>query len=172
MTSKMTRREFVKAGAAVSVVTTASPTLIVQSGVRPLVISAPNGNFYKNGGTQTCVETPFELLHEVRIAQFDFCGKAGGGRCRSRDRRSGGSRRFGGDSFIARPLLAGACHQGKDQWEHQKLEHQPFLSPSLLFSEVTRSAVVNSGMSRALGGNSHLTVALLVAQESFGSGVS
>ena len=61
MTSKMTRREFVKAGAVASVAT-ASPTLIAQSAVRPLVISAANGNYYKNGGTRTCVETAFQRI--------------------------------------------------------------------------------------------------------------
>jgi N4-(beta-N-acetylglucosaminyl)-L-asparaginase len=38
------------------------PTMIVQSGVRPVVISSANGHHFKNGGTSTCVETAFERM--------------------------------------------------------------------------------------------------------------
>jgi N4-(beta-N-acetylglucosaminyl)-L-asparaginase len=38
------------------------PEIIVQSGLRPLVVSSANGHQFKNGGTKTCVETAFERI--------------------------------------------------------------------------------------------------------------
>ena len=30
--------------------------------MKPLLISSPNGHFYKNGGSATCLETAFSLM--------------------------------------------------------------------------------------------------------------
>ena len=67
---KMTRRDFVistavaGATAAAKPATSfgAAPTMLTQSSVKPLVIASGNGNRYKNGGSQTCVERAFELM--------------------------------------------------------------------------------------------------------------
>lgn len=67
---KMTRRDFVlstaAAGAAAAVkpgtAFGSAPTMLIQSGVKPVVIASGNGNRYKNGGTQTCVARAFELM--------------------------------------------------------------------------------------------------------------
>jgi N4-(beta-N-acetylglucosaminyl)-L-asparaginase len=65
----VSRRDFVRTGALVSVATgtTARPlfgqTPAVRHGsVRPVVIASGNGNRFKNGGTTTCVEEAFRLL--------------------------------------------------------------------------------------------------------------
>jgi N4-(beta-N-acetylglucosaminyl)-L-asparaginase len=67
--TKLNRREFVQAGAAIGVaaaVRTAAyaqaPSVITRSGVKPLVVSSANGNQFKNGGAQTCVETAFAMI--------------------------------------------------------------------------------------------------------------
>src|SRR5437660_4573927 len=39
-----------------------APTVVVREDVKPVVISSSNGNQFKNGGTQTCVEKAFQLL--------------------------------------------------------------------------------------------------------------
>jgi len=36
--------------------------MITPSGIKPVVISASNGNRFKNGGTKTCVETAFGMI--------------------------------------------------------------------------------------------------------------
>ncbi len=54
------RREFVGAGAAVTAFR--APTMLIPRTAKPLVISAPNGNYYKNGGRATCLETAFSLM--------------------------------------------------------------------------------------------------------------
>jgi len=67
------RREFVKTtttGAAIAatipVVQAAdgkpAPTIITSKGSRPIIIASANGNFHKNGGNKTCVETAFALM--------------------------------------------------------------------------------------------------------------
>jgi N4-(beta-N-acetylglucosaminyl)-L-asparaginase len=40
----------------------ASPTMLIPSGIQPVVISSANGNHFKNGGTRTCVEHAFALM--------------------------------------------------------------------------------------------------------------
>jgi N4-(beta-N-acetylglucosaminyl)-L-asparaginase len=68
MNRRITRRQFVSAGAAAGVAAAAPGTLFGQApavrsgGVKPLVIASANGHRYKNGGTQTCVEKAFSMI--------------------------------------------------------------------------------------------------------------
>ena len=69
MSPKLNRREFVKAGTVAGLAAAApvtafakGPTMIVQSGSRPVVVASGNGQQYKNGGDKTCVETAFERM--------------------------------------------------------------------------------------------------------------
>jgi N4-(beta-N-acetylglucosaminyl)-L-asparaginase len=69
MGKKLSRREFVKTGAAVAGLAAASktalgaaPALLIQKGVKPVVIASGNGNTFKNGGTETCVAHAFRLI--------------------------------------------------------------------------------------------------------------
>ncbi len=68
MSNRINRRDFVKTGAAVAAAAAAPVTLfgqapaVVTRGVKPLVISAANGNRYKNGGPVTCVEKAFQMI--------------------------------------------------------------------------------------------------------------
>jgi len=39
-----------------------SPTLLIQSSIKPVVIASGNGNRYKNGGPVTCVEKAFQMM--------------------------------------------------------------------------------------------------------------
>jgi N4-(beta-N-acetylglucosaminyl)-L-asparaginase len=67
VTTKINRREFLISSAVVasSAVTSAqSPTVISKSSVSPVVIASVNGNFFKNGGTVTCVEKAFNMITE------------------------------------------------------------------------------------------------------------
>jgi N4-(beta-N-acetylglucosaminyl)-L-asparaginase len=71
MGKKLSRREFVKTGAAAGLAAAStrtalasSPTLLVQKTVKPVVIASSNGNVYKNGGTETCVARAFRLVTE------------------------------------------------------------------------------------------------------------
>lgn len=61
---KVTRREFIATTAAAGVAATSrgqSPA-VIGSRVKPVVVSSANGNKFKNGGTQTCVEKAFALM--------------------------------------------------------------------------------------------------------------
>jgi N4-(beta-N-acetylglucosaminyl)-L-asparaginase len=58
MPHEFSRREFLTASAAVSV----APTLLLPQSVKPVVISSGNGNQFKNGGTETCVERAFKMV--------------------------------------------------------------------------------------------------------------
>jgi N4-(beta-N-acetylglucosaminyl)-L-asparaginase len=70
MPRRVSRREFVKTGAAgvaaaavpLSARQQPAPTVITKRGVKPLVISSANGHYFKNGGTHTCVETAFAAM--------------------------------------------------------------------------------------------------------------
>lgn len=75
MSRRLSRRDFVTttaagaaAGAAVRTAPavaqapTGSPAVIASTGVKPVVIASANGNFHRNGGTKTCIETAFELM--------------------------------------------------------------------------------------------------------------
>ena len=67
---KLNRREFVQtttaaAAAAAAVPKTLfgqAPTVITPKSVKPVVISSSNGNTFKNGGPQTCVEKAFQMI--------------------------------------------------------------------------------------------------------------
>src|SRR5262249_36558054 len=82
---KVTRRDFVLSGAAAGAAA-AGPKLFAQApamgtprSAKPVVISSANGNFYKNGGTQTGVEKAFALMTggkdvlESLIAGVNLC---------------------------------------------------------------------------------------------------
>lgn len=67
MSEQLSRREFVAGGAAlvgtgVAMANSQEPRRTVVRGVKPVVISAANGNHFKNGGRLTCVEKAFELI--------------------------------------------------------------------------------------------------------------
>ena len=74
MSKKLNRRDFVRATTAAGVAAAAapktlfaqtspqSPTMMTPKSVKPVVISAANGNKYKNGGNQTCVAKAFEMI--------------------------------------------------------------------------------------------------------------
>jgi N4-(beta-N-acetylglucosaminyl)-L-asparaginase len=67
---KLNRREFVQtttaAAAAVAAVPRTlfgqAPTVMTPKSVKPVVISSSNGNKFKNGGPQTCVEKAFQMI--------------------------------------------------------------------------------------------------------------
>jgi N4-(beta-N-acetylglucosaminyl)-L-asparaginase len=63
------RRQFVQAGAAVAAAAAVparafgqAPTVMTPRSVKPLVVCSANGNQYKNGGSQTCVEKAFAMI--------------------------------------------------------------------------------------------------------------
>jgi N4-(beta-N-acetylglucosaminyl)-L-asparaginase len=63
--SEISRRHFVITGAAAGVAAATfgqSPTVITRGAARPVVVSSSNGNRFKNGGEQTCVEKAFALM--------------------------------------------------------------------------------------------------------------
>ena len=68
MTRKLNRREFVTsaavgfAAAAPASVFGRAPAVITQRRVSPVVVASANGHRYTNGGTQTCVETAFDMM--------------------------------------------------------------------------------------------------------------
>jgi N4-(beta-N-acetylglucosaminyl)-L-asparaginase len=65
----MNRREFVLAGAAAGLGSSAAAQTeaaapAVRRASRPVVVSSANGHRYRNGGTQTCVERAFAMMAE------------------------------------------------------------------------------------------------------------
>lgn len=69
MTQKIKRRDFIRSTAAAGVTLAAAkstvsqfPTLLSQSGVKPIVIASGNGNRFKNGGDVTCVQKAFAMM--------------------------------------------------------------------------------------------------------------
>jgi N4-(beta-N-acetylglucosaminyl)-L-asparaginase len=65
----VSRREFVKAGTAVSVAAVApqavaaeSPTVLERKATPPVVIASANGHLFRNGGPRTCVEEAFARI--------------------------------------------------------------------------------------------------------------
>jgi len=65
----ITRRDFVKAGTAASVVVAVpaaafgqAPIVLVRRATPPVVISSGNGNEYRNGGPRTCVEEAWQRI--------------------------------------------------------------------------------------------------------------
>ncbi len=72
MSEGISRRDFVKTGAAVSVAaavpgaalpvpaaSASGPVVLVRRATPPVVVSSANGNLYKNGGPRTCVEEAY-----------------------------------------------------------------------------------------------------------------
>lgn len=69
MNKKIKRRDFIRSTAATGITLAAAkstvsqfPTLLVQSGVKPIVIASGNGNRFKNGGDVTCVQKAFGMM--------------------------------------------------------------------------------------------------------------
>lgn len=70
MSQRVTRRQFVKAGAAAGVAAGASratargqaPTVMAPKSVKPVVVASANGNRFKNGGPSTGVEVAFQRI--------------------------------------------------------------------------------------------------------------
>src|SRR5262245_58836512 len=68
MGGTMNRRDFMATTAAAGLAAAArplegrGPEMMVQSGVKPVVVASANGHRFKNGGTKTCVETAFEKM--------------------------------------------------------------------------------------------------------------
>jgi N4-(beta-N-acetylglucosaminyl)-L-asparaginase len=69
MSKKVSRRSFVLSGAAAGILASQTeaapsrgPLLLDKATVKPVVVSAANGNRYKNGGPVTCVEKAFKMI--------------------------------------------------------------------------------------------------------------
>ncbi|HYH86824.1 MAG TPA: isoaspartyl peptidase/L-asparaginase, partial [Pyrinomonadaceae bacterium] len=68
MSKKIIRRDFLRAGAAAGLALASTKTFgagapaVIAQGVRPVVIASSNGNVFKNGGNETCVERAFRLM--------------------------------------------------------------------------------------------------------------
>jgi N4-(beta-N-acetylglucosaminyl)-L-asparaginase len=69
MSKKIKRRDFILSTAAAGVTLAAAkstvsqfPTLLIQRGVKPIVIASGNGNRFKNGGDQTCVQKAYAMM--------------------------------------------------------------------------------------------------------------
>jgi N4-(beta-N-acetylglucosaminyl)-L-asparaginase len=69
MSKKISRRDFVLAGAAAGLaaavprkVMGTAPTMIVPNDIKPVVVASGNGNRPKNGGPVTCVEKAFDMM--------------------------------------------------------------------------------------------------------------
>ena len=66
----MNRRTFLRSSAALGLLATSGtspasgqvPEVLIHSQVRPVVIASNNGNFFKNGGKATCVETAYTMI--------------------------------------------------------------------------------------------------------------
>jgi N4-(beta-N-acetylglucosaminyl)-L-asparaginase len=64
----ITRRRFVQAGAAVAAAAVPArafgqaPTVLTPKSIKPIVVCSANGNAYRNGGTETCVEKAFKAI--------------------------------------------------------------------------------------------------------------
>src|SRR5688572_1792133 len=86
MGEPVTRRDFVKVGAAAGVLASGArpasaqgPTILTPSAVKPLVIASANGHKFKNGGPRTTVEEAFtrilkgEDVLDALIAGANIC---------------------------------------------------------------------------------------------------
>ncbi len=67
MSEELSRRKFVMSGAALvaagaGVAQSQERARVVSPGFKPVVISAANGNHFKNGGKVTCVEKAFAMI--------------------------------------------------------------------------------------------------------------
>src|SRR2546430_9619380 len=69
MSKKIKRRDFLSGGAAAGLALTAKDKLfgrapaVIKQGVKPAVVSSANGNQFKNGGEETCVQRAFRLMN-------------------------------------------------------------------------------------------------------------
>lgn len=63
MDRSLTRRSLLAASASIAVapMARAFPEFMIRGEVKPVVISASNGNIFKNGGTETCVQKSVSL---------------------------------------------------------------------------------------------------------------
>src|SRR6202165_2850695 len=69
MTKKIKRREFMRTGAVAGIPLASAksaisqfPNILIQSGVKPIVIASANGNRFKNGGDMTAVHKAFTMI--------------------------------------------------------------------------------------------------------------
>ena len=69
MSERISRRDFVKVGTAVSVAASVpaaalgqGPSVLVRKATPPVVIASANGHQYKNGGPRTCVEEAYQRI--------------------------------------------------------------------------------------------------------------
>ena len=70
MRRRITRRDFVRTGTAAGVAAATTtrgalgraPAVVPSGAAQPVVISSANGNWFKNGGSQTCVEKAYSLM--------------------------------------------------------------------------------------------------------------
>ena len=64
MSGRVSRRTLLagSAGVAVAPLARAFPEIMIRSAVKPVVISSSNGNHFKNGGTETCVQKAYRLM--------------------------------------------------------------------------------------------------------------
>lgn len=68
MSSRLTRRDFVRTGAAAAAAAAlpapafAAPAIHLRGAARPVVIASGNGNVYKNGGDVTAVQKAFAMI--------------------------------------------------------------------------------------------------------------
>jgi N4-(beta-N-acetylglucosaminyl)-L-asparaginase len=66
----MQRREFLASASALGALSAvdlssarvAAPAIIQGRSARPVIVSSSNGNWFKNGGTKTCIETAYEMM--------------------------------------------------------------------------------------------------------------
>ena len=69
MSADVSRRDFVRTGAAAAIAVASptaafgqAPAVVAPRGVRPVVVSSANGNRARNGGPVTCVERAFTMI--------------------------------------------------------------------------------------------------------------
>ena len=70
MIGKMNRRDFALAGTAAGLAAASgvlaaqdsAPAAHTRKTVKPVVVASANGNIYKNGGEETCVEKAFRMM--------------------------------------------------------------------------------------------------------------
>lgn len=69
MSKRVSRREFVKTGAAAGMLAAGAspalaqgPTVLTPKSVKPVVVASANGNLFKNGGPRTCVAEAFQRM--------------------------------------------------------------------------------------------------------------
>lgn len=69
MSKRVSRREFVKTGAAAGMLAAGAspalaqgPTVLTPKSVKPVVVASVNGNLFKNGGPRTCVAEAFQRM--------------------------------------------------------------------------------------------------------------